>query len=206
MSLARLKFRPSCNMSVSFPPVMLNRMVFYRPKGEIPPLRNRHVMMHQKCGGKLMHSRSGPWTDRSTLVDAVAAPDSMDKQKYPCFFREENWGYPDCPDLSWQNYSSSAINKQTPWSESASELYRPSDRRFSAKWLPTFADKGCHVVSVTNPYGRCTHEAECTPFQTHYLFSFFFSPPPRKSGSAGNRTRASESVAKNWPLDHRGGL
>jgi hypothetical protein len=45
-------------------------------------------------------------------------------------------------------------NKQTPWSESASELYRPSDRRFSAKWLPTFADKVCHVVSVTDPYGR----------------------------------------------------
>jgi hypothetical protein len=45
------------------------------------------------------------------------------------------------------------INKQTPRSESASELYRPSDRRFSAKRLPTFADKGCHVVSVTDPYG-----------------------------------------------------
>jgi hypothetical protein len=45
-------------------------------------------------------------------------------------------------------------NKQTPWSESASELYRPSDRRLSAKCLPTFADKGCHVVSVTDPYGR----------------------------------------------------
>jgi hypothetical protein len=45
-------------------------------------------------------------------------------------------------------------NKQTPWSESASELYRPSDRRLSAKWLPTFVDKGCHVVSVTDPYGR----------------------------------------------------
>jgi hypothetical protein len=44
--------------------------------------------------------------------------------------------------------------KQTPWSESASEIYRPSDRRFSAKWLPTFADKGCHVVSVTDPYVR----------------------------------------------------
>jgi hypothetical protein len=44
--------------------------------------------------------------------------------------------------------------KQTPWSESASELYRPSDRRFSAKWLQTFADKGCYVVSVTDPYGR----------------------------------------------------
>jgi hypothetical protein len=44
--------------------------------------------------------------------------------------------------------------KQTPWSESASELYRPSDRRLSAKWFPTFADRGCHVVSVTDPYGR----------------------------------------------------
>jgi hypothetical protein len=32
--------------------------------------------------------------------------------------------------------------------------YRPSDRRLSAKWLPTFADKGCHEVSVTDPYGR----------------------------------------------------
>jgi hypothetical protein len=42
---------------------------------------------------------------------------------------------------------------KTPWSESANELYRPSDRRLSAKWLPTFADKGCHVVSVTGSYG-----------------------------------------------------
>jgi hypothetical protein len=29
-----------------------------------------------------------------------------------------------------------------------------TDRRLSVKWLPTFADRGCHVVSVTNPYGR----------------------------------------------------
>jgi hypothetical protein len=44
--------------------------------------------------------------------------------------------------------------KKTPWSESASELYRPSDRRLSSKRLPTFADRGFHVVSVTDPYGR----------------------------------------------------
>jgi hypothetical protein len=30
----------------------------------------------------------------------------------------------------------------TPWLESASELYRPSDRRLSAKLLPSFADRG----------------------------------------------------------------
>jgi hypothetical protein len=56
----------------------------------------------------------------------------------------------------------------------------------SAKLVPTFADRGCHVVSVTYHYGRilgfldrsryfsfkqllnCTHEAEWTPFQTHF--------------------------------------
>jgi hypothetical protein len=45
-------------------------------------------------------------------------------------------------------------NKKNPWPESASELYRPSDRRLSPKLLPNFADRGCHVVSVTDPYGR----------------------------------------------------
>jgi hypothetical protein len=43
---------------------------------------------------------------------------------------------------------------KTPWSESASELYRPSDRRLSAKLVPIFADRGCHVVGVKDPYGR----------------------------------------------------
>jgi hypothetical protein len=51
-------------------------------------------------------------------------------------------------------YSSQSVFNLTPWSESASELYRPSDRRLSAKWLPTFADRKCHVVSVTDPSGR----------------------------------------------------
>jgi hypothetical protein len=85
-------------------------------------------------------------------------------------------------------------NKQTPWSESVTELYRPSARPLSAKWSPTCADRGCHVVSVTDPYGRilgfldrsryfsikqlqsCTHEAEWTPFQTHYSFFFLVVP------------------------------
>jgi hypothetical protein len=43
---------------------------------------------------------------------------------------------------------------KTPWSESASELFRPSDRRSSVKLVPTVADRGYHVVSVTDPYGR----------------------------------------------------
>jgi hypothetical protein len=57
-------------------------------------------------------------------------------------------------EVMWNSKWSSHVKKKTPWSESASELYRPSDRRFSAKWLPTFANRGCHVVSVMDPYGR----------------------------------------------------
>jgi hypothetical protein len=30
----------------------------------------------------------------------------------------------------------------------------PRDRRLSAKLLPTFTDKGCRMVSATDPYGR----------------------------------------------------
>jgi hypothetical protein len=44
--------------------------------------------------------------------------------------------------------------KKTPWPESASELYRPSDRRLSAKLVPTLADRGCCVVSATGSHGR----------------------------------------------------
>jgi hypothetical protein len=33
----------------------------------------------------------------------------------------------------------------------ANYIYRPSDRRLSAKLVQTFADRGCHVVSVTDP-------------------------------------------------------
>jgi hypothetical protein len=43
---------------------------------------------------------------------------------------------------------------RTPWPESAGELYRPSDFRLSAKLVPTFEDRECHVGSGTDTYGR----------------------------------------------------
>jgi hypothetical protein len=45
-------------------------------------------------------------------------------------------------------------SEKIQWPESASELYRPSDRRLSAKLVPTFENRRCHVVRVTDPYGR----------------------------------------------------
>jgi hypothetical protein len=46
----------------------------------------------------------------------------------------------------------SAIRTKTAWPESASELYRLSDCRFSGKSVPTFADSGCHAISMTDLY------------------------------------------------------
>jgi hypothetical protein len=46
------------------------------------------------------------------------------------------------------------IYAASQWSGSASEIYLPSDRHLSAKLVPPFADRGCHVVSVTDLYCR----------------------------------------------------
>jgi hypothetical protein len=98
-------------------------------------------------------------------------------------------------------------SKQTPWPEFTSELYPPSDRRLSAKLVPSFAYRGCHVVSVTDTY-------DCIlGFLDRSLYYFFqvapqlysrgsVDPVPdplvlRKCGSAGNRTRTFGSVARN---------
>jgi hypothetical protein len=56
--------------------------------------------------------------------------------------------------LQMARLSYAAQRKQTPWPQSASELYRPSDRRMSVKLVPTFSDRGCRVISTTDPHCR----------------------------------------------------
>jgi hypothetical protein len=53
-----------------------------------------------------------------------------------------------------QKFDVSTTKLKTPWSESESELYRPSDHRLPAKLVPTSEDRGRHVFSVTDPYGH----------------------------------------------------
>jgi hypothetical protein len=99
-------------------------------------------------------------------------------------------------------------NKRNPWPESESELYRPRDRLLSAKLVTTFADRGCQVVSVTDPYCRILGFLDRS---SHFFFQVaplwysrgWVGPVPdplllRKSSSAGNRTRTSGSVARNF--------
>jgi hypothetical protein len=62
-----------------------------------------------------------------------------------------------CSDTSDNapQYSLLRGQNRTPWSESASELYRPSDRRLSAKLMSTFADREVSRSQRDgSPYGR----------------------------------------------------
>jgi hypothetical protein len=96
-------------------------------------------------------------------------------------------------------------NEQSPWPQSASELYRLSDRRLM-ELVPPFVDRRCRVVSVTDPYDRILG----FPDRSRY---FFFQTAPqlysrgcwdpvpdplflRISGSAGNRTGENCSLGR----------
>jgi hypothetical protein len=46
----------------------------------------------------------------------------------------------------------------------------------SAKLVPTFADKGSHVVSVTDIYGRILGFLDWSPFQIHYFSGNLIAP------------------------------
>jgi hypothetical protein len=63
--------------------------------------------------------------------------------------------------------------KKTPWPESLSELYRSRGRRLSAKLVPTFADRGCHVISAMNPYGHILAFLD-RPFQSYSFFNILY--------------------------------
>jgi hypothetical protein len=96
---------------------------------------------------------------------------------------------------------------KTPWPEYASKLYWPSDCCLLANSVPTFVDTGCHMVSVMDPYGRILgflDQSRYFLFQiAPQLYSWGWVDPipdpllPRKSGSAGNWTQTSGSVARN---------
>jgi hypothetical protein len=95
---------------------------------------------------------------------------------------------------------------KNPRPESANQLYRPRERRLSAKLVPTFADRGYHV-SVTYRYGRILGFLDRSRYFFFVVAPQLYSrgwvdpvPDPlllRISGSAKNRTRTSGSVASN---------
>jgi hypothetical protein len=117
-------------------------------------------------------------------------------------------GYSFCDEMLCFHRNVCTLSKnQTPWPESASELYRPSDRFLSEKLVPTFADRGCHVVRLTDLYGRFLGFIDRSRYlfvqaAPHLCSRGWMDPVPhppllRKSGSAGNRTRTSGPVTRS---------
>jgi hypothetical protein len=126
------------------------------------------------------HNRSITLLTSLSLDTAVCATDSVTKQTTKL----------------------SKIILKTPWSESASELYRKSDRSLSAKLVQNFADRGCRVVSATDPHGldrsRYLFYQAVPQLYLRGLVDPVSDPLLlRKYGSAGNRTRTSGYVARN---------
>jgi hypothetical protein len=85
------------------------------------------------------------------------------------------------------------------------------------KLVPTFTNRGCHVVCVTDPYGRILGFLNLSSHVFFQVALHLYSrgwvdrvPHPlllRKFGSPGNRTRDLCICSQElWPLDHRGGL
>jgi hypothetical protein len=82
----------------------------------------------------------------------------------------------------------------SPWPESASELYQPSNCRLSTKLMPTFADRWWHVLRLSDSYGhnlgflgrsryfffrvapQLYSRGWVTPFQTHYFSENLVAP------------------------------
>jgi hypothetical protein len=96
--------------------------------------------------------------------------------------------------------------KKTPWPESASELCWPNDSRLSAKLVLTLAERAPRVQSdgSLQPYSRISRPEPLLFSQVApQLYSRgWVNPIPdpllfRKSGSAGNLTQTSGSVARN---------
>jgi hypothetical protein len=93
------------------------------------------------------------------------------------------------------------LDIMTAWGVMLLGLYRPSNRLLSTKLVSTVADRGCHVVSATNPSGRNIGFLDRSSYFLFQLAPRLYSrgwvdfvPGPlllRKSGSTGNRTRAS---------------
>jgi hypothetical protein len=89
----------------------------------------------------------GPWREAASCAATQELPNIVWNQKV---YYEVHKSPPLAPIVSRINLTHNT-HKQIPWPESASVLHRPSDRRLSAKLVLTFADEGCHVVSVTDP-------------------------------------------------------
>jgi hypothetical protein len=90
---------------------------------------------------------------------------------------------------------------------SASELYRPSDRRLSAKLIPTFCAWSAQRIPTAVNLGFLDRSRYFSiQVATQLSSRGWVDPVPdplllRKSGSAGNRTWICSQ--KLWPLDQR---
>jgi hypothetical protein len=83
---------------------------------------------------KILHCLDNRLTDGGKVVNVASRPPFTPRKINATHF---------CYRLSrLQGHIAAGRIKKTPWSETASELFRPSESRMSAKLVPTFAVRG----------------------------------------------------------------
>jgi hypothetical protein len=96
----------------------------------------------------------------------------IEQADYSCFYASRGSVINVLPHPLSRNSNNKNNNKNTPWPQSVSELYRPSDRCLLANLVPTFANRGYCVVSTTDPYGRILGFQDRSPY-------YFFQVVPQ---------------------------
>jgi hypothetical protein len=130
------------------------------------PLHDSSPRDGSSCGSSLVHSLS--LSESSVIIPYIGL--NYHCILHCCYDWRENYGF-----WLWtisvqyqhfyqsvnvrykfleQSYNLSTNKEQTRWSQSASELYRPSDRRLLEKLMPTLADRSVPSSARRIPYGR----------------------------------------------------
>jgi hypothetical protein len=89
-----------------------------------PPVFYRFYLLHSVHTGSGFHRASDPLDTRCSFARL---------KRVRC---EADHSLPSGAEKNNDRAITPLPIKKTPWSESGSELYRPSDRRLSGKWLP----------------------------------------------------------------------
>jgi hypothetical protein len=114
-----------------------------KPWSAVSVLRSQQSIRHSRYSQHVMEQEGSLQCSEKTAIGFYPEPDKS--SPYSLFY----FGKIDFNIIIPHR----STNKQTPWLESVSEPCRPSESRLSAKLVPTFADIGCRVVSVTGLRG-----------------------------------------------------
>jgi hypothetical protein len=119
----------------------------------------RHLMQMPVYSLKLRYDCSPPFTIQpfvhwSAFLWTQCNLSYWQRHKETVQYTQDRWVCRICPSSGiLSNYKTQKQTNSVVWVRRQT-IPTERDHRLSAKLVPTFVDTGCHVVSMTDPYGR----------------------------------------------------